>query len=222
MIILEVLLIALITGLCYRMRGGAYIQFRHGEESHLFGYDSVGKFVYFNYGSTEGARIFLWALPVTLITYFLTKDACHLSTLWTIALYVSEFLLLFINLLILNHGSYQSFGTMPMNGKSTFLTFWLPQYTMTDPMWKRVLIDFIGMTIVGLGRGLIQALPLLFISLKFLWLGPAAALMGVAYLIGSRLSNGFGILGIAEPTEVGEFLTGLFYGLGLAVLALVI
>jgi uncharacterized membrane protein len=93
---------------------------------------------------------------------------------------------------------------------------------MTDPMWKRVLIDFIGMTIVGLGRGLIQALPLLFISLKFLWLGPAAALMGVAYLIGSRLSNGFGILGIAEPTEVGEFLTGLFYGLGLAVLALVI
>ena len=220
MIILETLLIALLSGLCYRMRGGAYIQFRHGEEPHLFGYDSAGKFLYFNYGSTECARIFLWALPITVITYLLTASMCHLSILWTVLIYLSEFLLLFVNLLILNHGIYQSFGTMPMNGDSTFMTFWLPQYQMTDPLWRRILIDFVGMFFVGLGRGLLQSLPLLFISLKFLWLGPVGATMAISYLIGSRLPNGFGILGIAAPTEVGEFLSGLFYGFGLTCLAL--
>ena len=92
------------------------------------------------------------------------------------------------NLLILSHGSYQSLGTyLPEATDTRLLTFWMPTYTAADPLWKRELIDFVGLVVVGSLRGLVQSLPLLFISLKFLWLGPIGASMGLAYLIGFKL-----------------------------------
>lgn len=217
-----VFLISLLVGLIYRMRGGAYFQFGNGSYPSLFGYDSSGQFLYFNYGSTEAARIVLWALPITIITYFLTNNIISLSPLYFTSIYLTEFIFLFVNLLILNHGIYQSYGSQAMSGDSTFLTFWLPQYTMNDPMWYRVLIDFIGMTLVGAGRGALQSMPLTLISLKFLWLIPVSASMSIAYLIGTKIfPNGWGVLGVESGTEVSEFLTGLFYGLGLAFISLV-
>lgn len=223
-VLLVLALAALFTGICYHGRGGSFLGFKHGEYPSLFGLDENGT-PYFNYGGTQAARFFWWVLPVTGETYYILSNYTALLygvSNWHLALIFGAYaVLLFACLLILNHGLYQSMGTNSSNGDSTFMTFFLPQFTMTDPQWKRELIDFTGLTLVGLGRGLLQSVPFLFISLKFLWLAPFAALMGVAYLIGYKvLTRGFGISWFGGQTDMGEFFTGVFYGLGLAAVLL--
>jgi hypothetical protein len=221
-IFLVLSLFALAVGIQYHGRGGSFLSFGNSSDVGLFGIDSNGT-PYINFGGTEAARVFWWMIPVTLETYYVlanyTTVLSNVSGGAVALMFLLYAVVLFVDLLILNHGPYQNFGTVASNGETTFLTFWLPQFTMSAPQWQRELIDFAGLTIVGFGRGLIQSVPfLLFLhDTNFLWLAPAGALMGVAYAIGYKLlPNGFGFKWFQSPTDIGEFLTGVFYGLGLA------
>ena len=211
------LIVGVLLGIEYHGRGGSFFSFKNGQYPTLFGYDENGT-PYFNYGGTEAARICWWALPVTLQTYLLSL-VFYLTAMvalapWLVAvIFILEFVALFVSLLVLSHGPFQSFGTM-VTTKPNWLAKLLPSYTMADSQWKRELIDFTGLTITGFLRAVLQAAPLLLISFNFLWLLAGGAMMGVAYALGYKvLQNRFKIKYFTSATDWGEFLTGVFYGI---------
>lgn len=102
--------------------------------------------------------------------------------------------------------------------------WFFPQYTQEEwsalPMWKRTLLDFGGMAVVGAIRGAVVFLPCIALGLS-----PLAALLGVAitaawqpisYLVGHHIP--FGILdNTPNSAEWGEFLIGAGWAISLLV-----
>lgn len=216
-----ILLTALVFAIEYHGRGGSFFVFGNGTQPHLFGIDPTYGWPYFKYGSTTAARICWWALPVTFETFWLISTfspqlllGVASWMLWTI--FIAYFLMLYVALLIFSHGPFMSFGTH-VTTSANWICKILPSYTLDDPKWKRELIDFSGLTITGILRGVIQCMPLLFLSTNFWVIIVGQGLLGVGYFLGYKVLQNFKpAVGFDDPCSWGELFTGFFYGLFVA------
>lgn len=89
------------------------------------------------------------------------------------------------------------------------LTFWLPRYNDMDPAWKRELIDFVGMTVIGCARGITLVAPICYAApLMSAYIVTAFTLSGFGYWLGYRIP--FKLPKVTMGAEWGEGLTGFF------------
>jgi len=139
---------------------------------------------------THPIKQVLYALPYAYITY----------------LYVDSFILVFISLgltvlaLVKGHGHNMDLGDWPHDADYEWYEFHKPLHGRISEYWY----DVIGMCI----SGLTYTLPSGIISLN-VWLAISGILKAPAYMIGWKVQG---------RTELGEWLTGGFAGLSLALL----
>lgn len=177
----------IILGLSYRHRGGGF----------------------FKWPSTQLARFFGWALPLWLCVTGLFYIDLGYAYWWH---FLPILITSMLSLVIVGHGAYQVMGTSGNRNVNERFLSWYPVYELNDPEWKKVLIDFGGLVLVGLIRG--------FVTFGFLLLLPISKLIvfilivsfstkSIAYLIGYFGRKQYPL------TEIGEFFTGFFIGLAL-------
>lgn len=184
-----VVLIPVFLGLCWRARGGGW-------------FDDQG---FFDLQYTQVYRQ-LWAVPYAVVVFLYARSqGIRLNPL---LLYLAAFAML-----LNGHSSHMDMGRS-LNGNEE-INFWLPVYTMADPLWYRETIDFIGVSVVGAMRGLILAIP--FMDRRALILCLGGPLSAFGYWIGWN-GGYWPIHYIYSATQIGEFLTGTGYGLLSAIL----
>jgi hypothetical protein len=120
---------------------------------------------------------------------------------------------------ITGHGQYFDLGTYSkQSDRRQFVDPVVDFFFGPDPNWTKDGVegnkwrDFFGLTITGIGVSIGVGLALIFTghSIAALAIISAAALKGVAYVIG------YAVRPNNHPTEIGEYLTGFFGGAGLA------
>ena len=180
-----IILIPVFLGLCWRARGAGW-------------FDASG-FVDLHY--TQLYRQ-LWAVPyAAVVTLYARRHGVRLNPLF---LWLAAFAML-----LNGHAGHMDMGRS-LNGNEE-VVFWLPEYVMSDPLWYRETIDFIGMSVVGAMRGLILAIP--FMDRRALILCLGGPLSALGYLIGWDWFTLPLSVYTDFPTGTGEFLTGASYGL---------
>jgi hypothetical protein len=149
-----------------------------------------------------------WVLPVFGLLAFLTWGMVPLLALPALLFTV------FASEAWIGYGDSHDMGRMPAgyraNRAKDVCVKWLPGYKDTDPFWKKELIDFRNMTILGFLSGCVATFPL------WPWATQHAmafiggmSLMGLAYWIGYRIPISFPSVQKRSP-EWGEVLTGAF------------
>lgn len=182
--ILQAIGIAVFLGLCWRARGGGW-------------FDDQG---FFDLQYTQVYRQ-LWAVPYAVVVFLYARSqGIRLNPL---LLWLAAFVML-----LNGHSSHMDMGRS-LNGNEE-INFWLPEYTMADPLWYRETIDFIGMSTVGAMRGLILAIP--FMDRRALILCLGGPLSALGYWLGWQ-GVGFRLGYLYTATQFGEFFTGVGYGL---------
>lgn len=187
---------ALIFGYLSRMCGGAPPKLPLGLDQHLY------------------------AVPYALVTYLalnVSGASVAIMAIGTFLAYLGAFLGKRTG-----HGQYMDLGSWeskvdPERLDSVVRLFWGPDInTLEDTSKGNYWRDFTGLVVTGFLVSIVASLALLFTGHLLLGLGVllGGAAKGVAYMIGWKSP-------IGKPTEIGEFLTGVFGGLPL-VYALII
>ena len=187
----------LIGAFLYRLQNGGFFCFKHPAMARL-----------------------CWAVPTGLLLLALSWSSLPAS--WVVAegvditgivAGVALVLMCSLALVVTGEAVHEHMGRDPQDpahcgGPFGTVTFWMPHYRRGDPAWKRELIDFIGMSVVGAVRGVLSTLPIGVWNPTLAGTFTAAfALAGMAYWVGHRLHRLMPRL-IAGP-QWGEMLTGL-------------
>lgn len=174
-------------------------------------------------GSTQLARC-LWAAAFTGAAALVTP-----ITWWVAA---ATFISCFLGLIISGHASHQDMGRMSSDytvdkQSHETLTYFLPVYTMEDPLWYREFIDFMGMTVIGFARTALAILPLVWLHPEYLIMLLIGLTQGIAYLLAWQIPHDNKVKWFSNPegsvhnAEYGELLWGLFIGLGFVLVGVI-
>lgn len=149
-----------------------------------------------------GIDQWLYAIPYGVITYLYSQ-----SILWSVLAYLGAFLGKRTG-----HGGWMDLGTWTKPREDERLEFIIKAlHGKIYEYWY----DFIGLCLVGLAVSLMSAVIVGSVSpLAGFILMLSGALKAVAYSIGWKIRR--------KPTEIGEFLTGIFGYAGIAIAYLII
>ena len=198
-----VLLVAFVLGFAalYRLRGGSI-----SDVTYALGEFRLG---------THLTRLLCWVIPITGVFWWFAF--AELPMFAEIASTAMMFALSWIGI-AMGHGTFQDDGQSPQT--LNYLVPYMPKYELTDPLWKRQLIDTVGMGLVHFMRaGFILVGAVWFIDVahidvaNFVALPIAVLFSGVAYHVGWKIPLDLPQLE-AKSTEWGEVLTGALYGTG--------
>ena len=181
MFIAGIILLICLLGVCFRMGGGS-------------------NYAPMKLGSQAGRLLRIVPIAVSVAAFYPNPEIIALIT----------FVMGMVGIILIGHGAHMVMGqgtTFTKDARTEIITRWLPVYNETTPMWKRFLIDFIGMSFIYLVRFALIALPLAYFNIFALFALLGCFIPSLAYTLGW-----YGTKNIFEPTQVGEYGSGMAYG----------